>query len=399
VPDDQLPVLLPDVDDYAPKGKSPLATVPEFVHTTCPSCGGPAERETDTMDTFVDSSWYYLRYTDPRNDAEPFAREVVDRWMPVDQYIGGVEHAVLHLLYARFFTKVLHDLGMVGFREPFANLFTQGMITKDGAKMSKSKGNTVAPLEYVEQYGADALRTYILFLGPPDQDADWQDTGIEGTRRFLDRLWRLAHVAARMAPGDVEGGLAECPPLTELADDAEARDLVAKGHETIAKVTADIDPRFQFNTAIAALMEAVNAGTKFVASIRHPAGAGPAGVEPTDLQARSARWFAQTVVSLTQPFAPHVASELHELLGGSAAWAAAWPASDDAYLVRDVVELAVQVNGKLRGTVSVPADADEATAVAAAKADPKVAAHLDGTQPVKDVYVPGRLVNLVVRPA
>lgn len=383
VPEDQLPVLLPDVEDYAPKGKSPLATATEWVNTTCPKCSGTALRETDTMDTFVDSSWYFLRYADPHNSERPFDRDIVDKWLPVDQYIGGVEHAVLHLLYARFFTKVLYDLGMLGFTEPFDNLFTQGMITKDGAKMSKSKGNTVAPLEYVERYGADALRMYILFLGPPDQDADWQDTGIEGTKRFLDRLWRLTHLVIGTADSIVG-----CPSIVDIADDSDARDILAHTHAAIQKVSGDIEPRFQFNTAIAALMEGVNAGLKVATG-------DVSTLSP--LAQQSLRFHAQTIVSLTQPFAPHVACELWQALGGEKLWEHPWPVSEDAYLVRDIVTIAVQVNGKLRGQVDVAADADQAAVITAARADDNVAIHLKGTQTVKEVYVPGRLVNLVVK--
>ena len=213
VPDDQLPVELPEVEDYAPKGKSPLAAVEDWVNTHCPKCGGPARRETDTMDTFVDSSWYFIRYLDPRNDERPWGREAADYWMPVDQYIGGVEHAILHLMYARFFCKALADMGLLDVQEPFINLFTQGMITRDGAKMSKSKGNTVSPAEYVERYGADALRTYICFIGPPERDADWVDEGVEGVFRFLCRLWRLGRGGAtrRAADPDGSGGAAEQP--------------------------------------------------------------------------------------------------------------------------------------------------------------------------------------------
>jgi leucyl-tRNA synthetase len=391
VPDDALPVLLPEVDDYQPKGKSPLAAAEDWVKTRCPSCSSWARRETDTMDTFVDSSWYFLRYADPQNGHAPFDREVVDRWLPVDQYIGGVEHAVLHLLYARFFTKVLHDLGMVGVREPFANLFTQGMIYKDGAKMSKSKGNIVEPLPLVERYGADTLRTYILFLGPPDQDAEWQDTGIGGTRRFLDRLWRLAHTVARDAGTD--GGILEWPTVDEVAADEVAGQLAAAAHGAIRKVGEDIDPRFHFNTAIAALMELVNTGTKLV--VNEP---GSVGTDAPDVRRRAARCFAQSAVSLVQPFAPHVASELWTVLGGDAVWAQPWPKHDAAFLVRDTLTIAVQVNGKLRGQVVVAADAAEADIVAAARADEKVAEQLVGMVSVKDVVVPGRLVNLVVRP-
>src|SRR3954462_186184 len=248
VPEDQLPVLLPEIAEYAPKGKSPLAAAEDWVKAECPSCGGEARRETDTMDTFVDSAWYFLRYLDPRNDEECWGREVADYWMPVDQYIGGVEHAILHLMSARFFPKALHDMGLLEAREPFANLFTQGMITRDGAKMSKSRGNTVSPAAFTERFGADSLRTYICFMGPPIKGGDWTDEGVEGIFRFLSRLWRLGReVAGRTEPGG-------------STDDAagDARRLLAKAHWAIDKVTRDIHPRFQFNTAISAVMELVN---------------------------------------------------------------------------------------------------------------------------------------------
>ena len=248
VPDDQLPVVLPDIDDYAPRGRSPLAAAEEWVQTTCPSCGGEARRETDTMDTFVDSSWYYMRYADPGNDQAPFDREIVDAWLPVDQYIGGVEHAVLHLLYARFFTKALYDLGYVGFTEPFANLFTQGMIYYQGAKMSKNRGNVVSPDAMVAQYGADTARLYSLFLGPPDQDAEWFDGGVAGAHRFLARLWRLVNESV----DELGPGLPESAPA-----DGPGGALVRKTHWAIDKVTADVGSRFAFNTAESALHELV----------------------------------------------------------------------------------------------------------------------------------------------
>ena len=245
VPDDQLPVRLPEIEDYAPKGRSPLAAAEDWVATTCPKCGGPARRETDTMDTFVDSSWYFLRYCDPHNDQAPWDREVLDSWMPVDQYIGGVEHAILHLLYARFFVKALNDLDLLGANEPFAHLFTQGMITRDGAKMSKSKGNAVSPQDLVERFGADTARCYILFIGPPEHDVDWQDEGVGGVHRFLSRLWTIA---AEMAPAEPSG----------IVGSAEATPLARKAHWAIEKVTRDMTGRFSFNTAIAAVMELVN---------------------------------------------------------------------------------------------------------------------------------------------
>ena len=288
MPDDELPVLLPEVDEYLPKGRSPLATAEDWVRISCPKCGGEARRETDTMDTFVDSSWYFIRYADAKNDHEPFSRAMADYWLPVNQYIGGVEHAILHLLYARFFVKVMHDLGLVGFREPFARLFTQGMLYRDGAKMSKSKGNAISPDEYVERYGADAVRMYLLFIGPVEQDAEWQDAGFEGIVRFLNRLWRLALEQAEKPRVDVV-------PDTPLA---------RKAHRTIAKVTDDIGRRFALNTPIAAVMELVNEIQR----------------DPDD---PAARFAAETAVSLIQPYASHVAEELWERLGRRAAVGAA----------------------------------------------------------------------------
>jgi len=258
VPDEDLPVELPHVDDYMPKGRSPLAAARDWVEISCPRCGGPAERETDTMDTFVDSSWYFLRYTAPELSTAPFSTRIADYWLPVDQYIGGVEHAVLHLLYARFFTKVLHDLGLLGVREPFARLFTQGMVSRDGAKMSKSKGNVVSPDELIERLGADTARLYVLFMGPPADDIEWSDQGVEGQRRFLDRLWRLVDsVADAAAPAGPPADL----PAPDAIGDEDARELVRKAEATVVKVTLDIEERFSFHTAIAALQELVNAAT------------------------------------------------------------------------------------------------------------------------------------------
>ena len=250
VPEDQLPVLLPDIEEFAPKGKSPLAAAEDWVHTECPKCGGEAHRETDTMDTFVDSSWYFLRYLDPRNDEQCWAREVADYWMPVDQYIGGVEHAILHLMYARFFVKALHDMDLLEAREPFANLFTQGMITRDGAKMSKSRGNTVSPAEYVDRFGADTLRTYICFMGPPIKGGDWSDEGVGGD---LPVPRRGSGASAGRSPNGPRRLV-----LAAAGAEGEARELLAKANWAIDKVTRDIDPRFQFNTAISAVMELVN---------------------------------------------------------------------------------------------------------------------------------------------
>ena len=360
VPDDQLPVVLPDVEEFLPKGRSPLAAAEDWVNVDCPNCGGPASRETDTMDTFVDSSWYFIRYTDPSNDDAPFSREIADYWLPVNQYIGGVEHAILHLLYARFFTKVMQEMGLVGFREPFARLFNQGMIHKDGAKMSKSKGNVVDPLAFADRYGADAVRTFTLFLGPADQDMEWHDSGIEGVWRFLNKLWRVALEQAEK-------------PAVEQASGP----LAQKAHEAIAKVTDDIDRRFAFNTPIAAVMELVNEIAR----------------TPDD---PAARFAAETAVSLIQPYAPHIAEELWERFGYERLWEAPWPEADPALLERDSVEVVLQVNGKLRDRLQVPASIGEEELVALARASDRVQAHLNGGEPKKTIVVPGKLVNFVV---
>jgi leucyl-tRNA synthetase len=375
VPEDQLPVLLPDIEEYAPKGKSPLAAAEDWVKVECPSCGGEGRRETDTMDTFVDSSWYFLRYLDPRNDEECWAREVADYWMPVDQYIGGVEHAILHLLYARFFVKALHDIGALEAREPFANLFTQGMITRDGAKMSKSRGNTVSPAEYVERFGADTLRTYICFMGPPIKGGDWSDEGAEGIFRFLARLWRLGReVADRTERGATDGA------------EGAAHELLAKAHWAIDKVTRDIEPRFQFNTAIAAVMELVNEVYRLKDGLYEDA-TGSAAVH----------FATATAASLLFPFAPHLCSEVYEWLEGERVWEQPWPEADPGLLERDTYMLVVQVNGKLRDRIEVESGASEERLLEAARDSENVQRHLDGRAIVKEIVVPGRLVNLVVK--
>jgi leucyl-tRNA synthetase len=367
VPDDQLPVELPDIEDYAPKGKPPLATAEDWVNTTCPKCGGPARRETDTMDTFVDSSWYFLRYCDPHNDEAPWDREVLKRWMPVDQYIGGVEHAILHLMYARFFVKALADMGLLDVQEPFARLFTQGMITRDGAKMSKSKGNAVSPQEYVERFGADTARCYILFIGPPSFDADWQDAGVGGVHRFLSRLWTAASEAAAI-------GSAEDAPGT-------SGELLRKAHWAIDKVTHDMQTGFAFNTAIAAVMELTNE------IYRQRESASPGDV----------RFAVATAASLIFPFAPHLGSEVYELMTGRRVWEEPWPEADPALLERDEIQLVVQVNGKLVDRLAAPSTASQEELEALARRSDKLAGRLDGGEIVKTVVVPGKLVNFVVR--
>ncbi len=371
VPTDQLPVVLPDVEDYAPRGRSPLAAAEEWVNTTCPSCGGPARRETDTMDTFVDSSWYFLRYCDPHNDQAAWDPAIVNRWMPVDQYIGGVEHAILHLMYARFFTKALADLGHLSVQEPFAALFTQGMITRDGAKMSKSKGNVVSPESIVRRLGADTARCYILFVGPPDQDADWSDDGVEGMHRFLGRLWRLA---AGLADTTAPAPVPDIPDAVEL-------ELLRKAHWAIDKVTRELDGRFAFNTAIAAVMELVNE----CYHARERAGAG------------ALRFAASTAASLIFPFAPHTGADAYEMLSGERLWEVPWPDADPAMLVREAFELVCQVNGRVRDRVTAPSGAGDEELTALAMAAPNVLAHIEGRQIVKVVVVPDKLVNIVVR--
>jgi leucyl-tRNA synthetase len=379
VPEDQLPVLLPDIEQYAPKGKSPLAAAEDWVRTECPKCGGEARRETDTMDTFVDSSWYFLRYLDPNNDEQPWAREVADYWMPVDQYIGGVEHAILHLMYARFFIKALHDMELLEAREPFANLFTQGMITRDGAKMSKSRGNTVSPAEYTDKYGADSLRTYICFMAPPIKGGDWSDEGVEGIFRFLARLWRLgSEVESRTKEVGAPAGEAEEAP-------SDVRELLAKANWAIDKVTRDLE-RFQFNTAISAVMELVNDIYRLKDGL-YDDGSGAASV----------RFATATAASLLFPFAPHLCSEVVEWLDGERVWEQPWPEAEPELLERETYMLVVQVNGKLRDRIEVASDTAEAELVNLAKGSENVQRHLDGKAIVKEIVVPGRLVNLVVR--
>jgi leucyl-tRNA synthetase len=377
VPPEQLPVELPEIEDYAPQGKSPLAAAEDWVATECPRCGAAARRETDTMDTFVDSSWYFLRYLDADNDGAAFDRTAVDHWMPVDQYIGGVEHAILHLMYARFFTKALADLGQLGVQEPFANLFTQGMITRDGAKMSKSKGNTVSPGDYVERYGADTARTYVCFMGPPERGGDWTDEGVEGVNRFLSRLWRLGEeVDQRTKPVDWdprEGG-------------EEALELLRKTHWAIDKATRDFNRGFQFNTVVAAVMELVNDTYRLKDGLFND----PDGIS-------ALRNATSTAASLIFPFAPHLGSEIYQRLRGERVWEQPWPVADPELLVSDTVTLVVQVNGKLRDRIEVPAEASEEELLRLARASDKVASHLDGGKIVKEIVVPGKLVNLVVR--
>jgi len=401
VPEDQLPVVLPEVESYEPSrsrsgravdaseasnkkvaegftfeprgdGRSPLATVPEFVNTTCPKCGGPAERETDTMDGFACSSWYFLRFADPHNDKVPFAREKADFWLPVDDYIGGAEHAVMHLLYARFWTKIMYDDGLINFQEPFKTLRNQGMIlAPDGAKMSKSKGNTIEPDGLIEQgYGADTIRIMELFIGPWNQTAAWSVEGMGGAHRFLQRVWTLTLNL------QMQDQLAE-------DDDAARQALMTLSNQAIKKVTGDLHD-LSFNTAIAALMEFVNGLYKV--SAEH-------GLKP-----RKTWEYAITVLlQLLAPFAPHITEELWQQLGHEESiHLTEWPTYDEKYLVTDTVTVVVQVNGKLRAELELPTDADEATTVEAAKANDKVAGYLKDQTIRKTIYVPGKLVNFVI---
>jgi len=332
------------------------------------------------MDTFVDSSWYYLRYLDPRNDEAPFGREPADFWMPVDNYIGGIEHAILHLMYARFFTKAFADMGMLSVQEPFASLFTQGMITMGGAKMSSSKGNTVSAIETVDKYGADTARAYVCFLGPPERGGDWVPEGVEGVHRFLVRLYRLSEEVAEKTEPSAD----PAAPGRE-AEEAAGQELLSKAHWAIDKVTRDIQA-FQLHTAISAVMELVNDAYRLKDALY-----GDATGEAT------MRFATATAASLIFPFAPHIGCEVYDELTGTRVWEQPWPEADESLLVSDEVTLIVQVNGKRRDQLVVGADTSESEILARAREAEKVRRHLDGKEIVKEVVVPGRLVNLVVR--
>jgi leucyl-tRNA synthetase len=381
VSDDQLPIVLPPQIEITQQGGSPLGRVPEFVNTTCPKCGGPARRETDTMDTFVDSSWYFYRYTDAKNSNAPFDPKVAQYWFPIDQYIGGVEHAILHLIYSRYWTKVMRDLGLIVNDEPAQRLFTQGMVIKDGAKMSKSKGNVVSPDDMVARYGADATRMYALFAAPPDRDLDWQEDGVAGVSRFLARVWRLV---TKYAP------LARSAP-SEAQKRAPAQDLslklLRKLHQTIAKITLDFEGRWHFNTCVAAIMELVN-----------DLQAADAQLAAGEVSAPVMRELLRSLVLLLAPFAPFLAAELWEELGGEGGvLRAPWPKSDPGLAKEDELEIPVQINGKLVSVVRVAAGADPKTIEAAALADEKVQSRTAGKTVAKIIVVPGRAVNLVVK--
>ena len=380
VPEDQLPVLLPEKIAITQQGGSPLARMPEFVDVLCPKCGGPAKRETDTMDTFVDSSWYFYRYPDARNATAPFDSAIAKYWFPIDQYIGGVEHAILHLIYSRFWTRVMRDLGLVVNDEPAERLFTQGMVIKDGAKMSKSRGNVVSPDDMIARYGADAARAYALFAAPPDRDLDWQEDGVAGVSRFLARVWRLT---TKYAPVAREGrGQASSPPPSGIS-----LQLLRKLHQTIAKITLDFEGRWHFNTCIAAIMELVN--ELQAADAQLAAGDVPA---PIMLE------LFRSLILLLAPFAPHLVCELWEALGEQGSvLRAPWPKSDPELAKEDELEIPVQINGKLVTVIKASVDAETKAIESAALADEKIQGRIAGKTVAKIIVVPRKLVNLVVR--
>lgn len=378
VPENDLPVLLPEPEqvDFRIKGRSPLESVPEFVNTSCPQCGRAARHETDTMDTFICSSWYYLRYTDPHNDEQAWSVDKAKYWMPVDQYIGGIEHAVLHLLYSRFFTKVFYDMGLVDVVEPFQNLLTQGMIYKDGAKMSKSKGNVVSPEEMIEKYGADATRLFILFTAPPEKDLEWSDRGVQGAYRFIRRLHALT---ARCAE---EGG--KDSVLDEQELDSEGRKLLAALHRTIKNVTNDIERDFGFNTAISFIMELINELEEYL--------------KKQDYSRALFKQVMEKTTLMMAPYTPHVAEEMWQMLGNDGSvHEQSWPEYDEKYLKTDTTVLVVQVNGKVRDRIEVDRGIDEEKAFEIALNSDKVAKHVQGREVVKRIYVPDKLLNIVVK--
>lgn len=382
--EENLPVRLPLDVHTRPDGRSPLPDTPEFYETSCPKCGGKARRETDTMDTFMESSWYFARFTSSGDEKQAFDPEAVKYWMPVDQYIGGVEHAILHLLYSRFFIKVLRDEGFLpaGMDEPFANLLTQGMVLMDGAKMSKSKGNTVDPSDMIARYGADTVRLFCLFAAPPERDFDWTDTGIEGSNRFVQRVWRLCDELAGALPQATA-----CSAGAEIAKSDLMRETRLKEHATVKKAGEDINNRYQFNTAIAAVMELVN----------HLYLAKDELLQSEDGK-RVLASSAATLLTLLSPFTPHLTEELWQHLGFEGrASSQPWPEYQEEALQRRVITLVVQVSGKLRSRMEVPADISQEDAEAAALADPNVVKHIEGKEIVKILYIPGKLINVVVK--
>jgi len=376
VDEEDLPVLLPESVEFKPDGKSPLRDAEDFVNTKCPKCKKPAKREIDTMDTFVDSSWYYLRYLSPNDNEKPFDEGIANKWLPVDQYIGGVEHAILHLLYSRFVTKVLYDMGHVKFQEPFKRLFTQGMIIKDGAKMSKSKGNVVSPDALIDRYGADTVRLYTLFIGPPEKDAEWIDSGVEGAWRFLNRLWRLVQI---LVSKDFVIGSANHEQLKELK---------RLTHQTIKKVTSDMEGDFHFNTAISSIMELLN----YIYSLMDKA-----NDERSAQEGAVAKEAVESIILLSAPFVPHIAEELWSILGNSeSVFKVSWPKFDEAALKKETVQMIIQVNGKLRSKIEVSSTIDTEELEKLVLEVEKVKKYISAS-PVKDIIVvPHKLVNIVI---
>jgi leucyl-tRNA synthetase len=376
LPESSLPVVLPPQVEITQEGGSPLGRISEFLNTSCPVCGGPARRETDTMDTFVDSSWYFYRYTDANDNALPFASDKANYWFPIDQYIGGVEHAILHLIYSRFWTKVMRDLGMIKNDEPAERLFTQGMVIKDGAKMSKSKGNVVSPDDMIARYGADATRMYALFAAPPDRDLEWQEEGVAGISRFLGRVHRLTMKYAIAAGGN-----------ERVEESVAGQELLRKLHQTIAKITQDFQGRWHFNTSIASIMILVN-----------EIAAREAAIDAGEVSEKTIAEVFRGLTLLLAPFAPFLAAELWEQMGQEGiVFRVPWPKADEELAREDEVEIPMQVNGKLVNVIKVPAGSDESIIKAAALADEKVKARVEGKSVVKVIVVPGKLVNLVVK--
>jgi leucyl-tRNA synthetase len=378
VPESELPVLLPMEVEFKPTGRSPLAECPEFVNAVCPGCGGPGKRETDTMDTFMCSSWYYYRYTSPGEGDGPWDKAKTNYWLPVDQYIGGVEHAILHLLYSRFFTKVLYDLKLISNLEPFTNLLTQGMVLKDGAKMSKSKGNVVSPEDIVARYGADTARMFILFAAPPERDLEWSDQGVEGCFRFLNRVWRLVEPlqeALKNTPGK--------PPVNMVGVNREMRRIT---HKTIKKVTEDISTRFNFNTAVSAIMELVNALYQYKE------------LPETDRNAAVLREAVESLLLLLAPFAPHITEEIWESTGHEESiHLQPWPSYDPEAIIEDEITIVIQVNSRVRDRMLVPAGLTAGEMQEIVMKDPKVLNLTEGKKIIKIIPVPGKLVNIVVK--
>jgi leucyl-tRNA synthetase len=388
VKDSDLPVLLPDSIEITQEGGSPLARVPEFLNTTCPICGGPARRETDTMDTFVDSSWYFYRYTDAHNNTAPFDSAKANYWFPIDQYIGGVEHAILHLIYSRFWTRVMRDLGLIENAEPATRLFTQGMVIKDGAKMSKSRGNIVSPDEMIGKFGADATRMYALFAAPPDRDLDWQEDGVAGISRFLARVYRLTTKFAPLVRSLESGVHGDEVASSSFASETPAEAALLRTlHQTIAKITEDFSGRWHFNTCISAIMILVN---EFLAA--EPA------MDAGTISLSTIAELLRKLTLLLVPFAPFLSAELWQQLGGQGSvFAQPWPIADAELARESEIEIPVQINGKLADVITVPADSDDDTIKAASLASEKVAARLAGKTIVKHLVIKSKLVNIVVK--